>query len=203
MVQPLSSSQEHRRAGSLFYALCIGSWPHWREWESCYWLRSSQDLTLCVCVPSKIGDTLKTLSALLPGPPCKDFVLLHSQHIFPICIFLWLLISPKIASLSVCICIICICVCIFIVYSISFWKGFCKLIGELQTGQKNFRKLRRNMLLKDIFIFWLWFIWKSLILRRPPNMNGSKSLEGTPYSSGRESWAQEMINAFLLHKFQS
>lgn len=59
------------------------------------------------------------------------------------------------------------------------------------------------MLLKDILIFWLWFIWKSLILRRPPNMNGNKSLEETPYSSGRESWAQEMFNAFLLYKFQA
>lgn len=52
--------------------------------------------------------------------------------------------------------------------------------------KKYFGKLRRNILLKDILIFWLRFIWKSLILRRPPNMNKNKSLEGTPYSSDRE-----------------
>lgn len=47
--------------------------------------------------------------------------------------------------------------------------------------------MRRNILLKDILIFWLRFIWKLLILRRPPNMYENKSLEGTPYSSGRKS----------------
>lgn len=143
VLQPLSSSQEHRRAGSLFHALWIKSWSQWPYWEPCYWVRCSQDLTLCDCMPSKIGDTLKTLSSLLPRIPCKDFVLLYSQHIFPICIFVWLLRFPNLKVLHhfVCVSVSSVHVCVFSesILSVSA-KDFVNKCENYKQDKKYFRK---------------------------------------------------------------
>lgn len=128
---------------ALFHALWIKSWPQWPYWEPCYWVRCSQDLTLCDCMPSKIGDTLKTLSSLLPRIPCKDFVLLYSQHIFPICIFVWLLRFPNLKVLhhfvSVSVSSVHVCVFSESILSVSA-KDFVNKCENYKQDKKYFRK---------------------------------------------------------------